>query len=215
MKKKPKDIKVVVLGVGAAGTACSNMMLSMGVKNIVGCDRKGAIHKGRKDLNSEKQAFLKNTNPNNESGTVHDVIKNADVFVGLAGPNAITVEDLKNMAKDPVVFAMANPIPEIMPEIALPHVAVMATGRSDFPNQINNVLCFPGLFRGVLDSHASEINEEMKMAAAIAIANSIKTKEPVADYIIPSVFNSKVAGLVAQAVTDAAIKTGVARRKKK
>ncbi|MEC8981567.1 MAG: malic enzyme-like NAD(P)-binding protein, partial [SAR324 cluster bacterium] len=168
--KKAEDIKVVVSGAGAAGTACSKMILHLGVKNLIGCDSKGAINAKRNDLNSSKQWFVENTNPNNEAGTLKDVIAGADVFLGVSAPNVINKEDVKTMGKDPIVFAMSNPDPEISPDEALPLVAVMATGRSDYPNQINNVLCFPGIFRGALDCQASTINEEMKLATAHAIA---------------------------------------------
>jgi malate dehydrogenase (oxaloacetate-decarboxylating) len=212
VNKKPEELKVVVMGVGAAGTACSKMLMQLGVKNIIGCDRKGAVHMGRSDLNTAKQWYAENTNPNQEQGELSDVIAGADLFLGVSAPNMLTVDDLKKMNKDPIIFAMANPIPEIMPEEALPHVAVMATGRSDYPNQINNVLCFPGLFRGALDCQASEINEEMKMAAAKAIAGCIDDAHLYSDYIIPSVFDSNVASSVAKAVVQAAISSGVARR---
>ena len=210
--KKAEEIKVVVSGVGAAGTACSKMILQLGVKNLVGCDSKGAINAKRNDLNSSKQWFVENTNPNNEDGTLKQVIAEADVFLGVSAPNVINQQDLKVMAKDPIVFAMSNPDPEISPEEALKYVAVMATGRSDFPNQINNVLCFPGIFRGALDCQASKINEEMKLAAAHAIAGTVKESHLGADYIIPSVFDTTVAPKIAKAVQKAAIKTGVARR---
>ena len=212
--KKAEDIKVVVSGAGAAGTACSKMLLQLGVKNLIGCDSKGAINAKRNDLNSSKQWFVENTNPNTEEGTLKDVIAGADVFLGVSAPNVINREDVKTMAKDPIVFAMSNPDPEISPEEALPLVAVMATGRSDYPNQINNVLCFPGIFRGALDCQASTINEEMKLATAHAIAGTVKESHLCADYIIPSVFDSSVAPKIAKAVRDAAIKTGVARKKK-
>lgn len=212
VNKKMSDIKVVFNGTGAAGTACTNMLLDIGVKNIVGCDRKGALHRGRTDLDEAKQEYVDRTNPNNETGSLHDVIAGADVFVGLSAPKTLTVDDLKKMNKDAIVFAMANPDPEIMPDIALPHVAIMATGRSDFPNQINNLLAFPGIFRGALDCHASDINSEMKLAAAYAIANCVDPKALSRDYIIPSVFNADVAPAVAEAVIEAARKTGVARR---
>jgi len=212
--KKVEDIKVVVSGAGAAGTACSKMILQLGVKNLIGCDSKGAIHPKRNDLNSSKRWFADSTNPNQDSGTLKDVIAGADVFVGVSAPNVINQEDVKCMAKDPIVFAMSNPDPEISPDEALPVVAVMATGRSDYPNQINNVLCFPGIFRGALDCQASTINEEMKLATAHAIAGTVKESHLCADYIIPSVFDSSVAPKIAKAVRDAAIKTGVARRKK-
>jgi malate dehydrogenase (oxaloacetate-decarboxylating) len=165
-------------------------------------------------MNWVKDWFARNTNPNKERGTVHDVIKNADVFFGLSAPKVIGTDDLKNMAKDPIVFAMANPTPEIMPEDAVDLVAVMATGRSDYPNQINNVLCFPGIFRGALNCRASRINEEMKLAAAHAIASIIGDDELHPDYIIPSVFDRRVAEAVAHEVEEAAYKTGVARRER-
>ena len=212
--KKAEDIKVVVSGAGAAGTACSKMILQLGVKNLIGCDSKGAIHAERNDLNSSKQWFVENTNPNNEAGTLKDVIVGADVFLGVSAPNVINKEDVKAMAKDPIVFAMSNPDPEISPDEALPFVAVMATGRSDYPNQINNVLCFPGIFRGALDCQASTINEEMKLATAHAIAGTVKESHLSADYIIPSVFDKTVAPKIAKAVQKAAIKTGVARQTK-
>lgn len=212
VNKKMSDIKVVFNGVGAAGTACTNMLLDFGVKNIIGCDRKGALHKSRTDLDVVKKEYVARTNPNNESGTLYEVIKGADVFIGLSAPNSLRVEDLKKMNKDPIVFAMANPDPEIMPEIATPHVAIMATGRSDYPNQINNLLAFPGIFRGALDCRAIDINAEMKLAAAIAIANSVDEKALSRDYIIPSVFNAEVAPAVAAAVMEAARRTGVIRK---
>jgi len=212
VNKKVEDIKVVVSGAGAAGTACSKMILQLGVKNLIGCDSKGAIHAKRSDLNPSKQWFVENTNPNNESGKLKDVIAGADVFLGVSAPNVINGDDVKRMAKDPIVFAMSNPDPEISPDEARPLVAVMATGRSDYPNQINNVLCFPGIFRGALDCLASTINEEMKLATAHAIAGTVKESHLCADYIIPSVFDSSVAPKIAKAVQEAAIKTGVARR---
>lgn len=213
--KKMEDIKVVVNGVGAAGVACSKIIMAAGVRNIVGCDQTGAIYEGRTDnMNWVKDWYGRNTNPNKESGTVHDVIKGADVFLGLSVPGVIDVADLKNMADKPIIFAMANPVPEIMPEDAAEHVAVMATGRSDYPNQINNVLCFPGIFRGALNCRASQINEEMKIAAATAIANIITEDELYADYIIPSVFDRRVGEAVAKEVEEAAYATGVARRER-
>lgn len=211
--KKMEDIKVVVNGIGAAGVACSKIVMAAGVKNIVGCDTSGSIYRGRtENMNWVKDWFARNTNPDNEKGDIHEVIKDADVFFGLSAPKVIGVEDLKKMAKDPIVFAMANPDPEIYPEEAIDHVAVMATGRSDYPNQINNVLCFPGIFRGALNCRASKINEEMKLAAAEAIAGIIKTDELHSDYIIPSVFDKRVAKVVAKEVEKAAKATGVARR---
>ncbi|MDX6712624.1 MAG: hypothetical protein QOH96_3640 [Blastocatellia bacterium] len=211
--KKMDEIKVVVNGIGAAGVACSKIIMAAGVKNIVGCDHHGVLYKGRQEnMNWVKEWYAQNTNPNDERGTVHDAIKGADVFLGLSVPGVIDVEDLKKMAEKPIVFAMANPTPEIMPEVAGPYVAVMATGRSDYPNQINNVLCFPGIFRGALACRASQINEEMKVAAAHAIAGTISEQELHADYIIPSVFDKRVAEAVSRQVEDAAYRTGVARR---
>lgn len=212
LNKKAADLKVVVMGAGAAGTACSKMMMQLGITNIIGCDRRGAIYPGREGLNSAKQWFADYANPDHEKGSLSDVIRGADLFVGVSAPGVLTVDDLKRMARDPIVFAMANPIPEIMPDIAMPHVAVMATGRSDFPNQINNVLCFPGIFRGALDCQATDITENMKMAAAQAIAHSIDEAVLLPDYIIPSVFDPSVVPAVAAAVAAAARADGVARK---
>jgi malate dehydrogenase (oxaloacetate-decarboxylating) len=216
LKLFPRDLatmKVVVNGVGAAGTACTHMLLNYGVKNIIGFDRTGALHRGRDDLNDAKRDYAAITNPHQETGTLQEVLKGADVFIGLSSPDILTVEDLKNMNANPFIFAMANPTPEIMPELAAPYVAIMATGRSDYPNQINNVLAFPGVFKGVLDCHASDINEEMKLAAATAIASVIPTESLSPDYIIPSVFDQRVVKVVTDAVMDAARKSGVARKK--
>mgnify|MGYP001328641490 CR=1 FL=1 len=211
--KKMEEVKVVVNGIGAAGVACSKIVMAAGVKNLIGCDTSGALYEGRKEnMNWVKDWFARNSNPNKEKGTIHDVIKNADVFFGLSAPGVIDENDLKNMAKDAIVFAMANPTPEIMPEDAVDYVAVMATGRSDYPNQINNVLCFPGIFRGALNCRASRINEEMKLAAANAIAGIISEDELHPDYIIPSVFDRRVGEAVAKEVEEAAYATGVARR---
>ncbi|MCD9188469.1 MAG: ACT domain-containing protein [Pyrinomonadaceae bacterium] len=213
--KKMDEIKVVVNGIGAAGIACSKIVMAAGVKNIVGCDTTGSLYEGRtENMNWVKDWFAQNTNPDKERGTIKDVIKGADVFFGLSAPGVIDVNDVKNMAKDPIVFAMANPVPEIMPEEAEGHVAVMATGRSDYPNQINNVLCFPGIFRGALNCRASRINEQMKLAAANAIAGIITENELYADYIIPSVFDRRVGEAVAREVEEAAYETGVARRER-
>ena len=210
--KSMGEIKVVVSGVGAAGVACSKILMASGVTRIVGCDREGIIHHGRGEMNSMKQWYAEHTNPGNERGSLQDAMKGADVFLGLSVPGVIGVDDLQRMAPNPIVFAMANPTPEIMPEQAEPHVAVMATGRSDYPNQINNVLCFPGIFRGALDARASSINEEMKLAAAHAIAASISPDELHAEYVVPSVFDKRIAEAVARAVDEAAHRTGVARR---
>jgi malate dehydrogenase (oxaloacetate-decarboxylating) len=213
--KRMEEIKVIVNGVGAAGVACSKIIMAAGVKHIVGCDQHGALYRGRtENMNWVKDWYARNTNPSDETGTVHDVIRGADVFMGLSAPGVITAADLQKMAAKPIVFAMANPIPEIMPEEAEPYVAVMATGRSDYPNQINNVLCFPGIFRGALQCRASRINEEMKVAAAHAIAGIITDAELHPEYIIPSVFDRRVAEAVARAVEEAAYQTGVARRER-
>lgn len=213
--KKMEDIKLVVNGIGAAGVACSKIVMAAGVKNIIGCDTGGALYAGRTDnMNWVKDWYGRNTNPHKEKGSIQDVIKEADVFFGLSVPGVIDENDLKNMAKDPIVFAMANPIPEIMPEDANEFVAVMATGRSDYPNQINNVLCFPGIFRGALNCRASVINEEMKLAAANAIAAIITENELHPDYIIPSVFDRRVGEAVASKVEESAYQTGVARRER-
>jgi malate dehydrogenase (oxaloacetate-decarboxylating) len=186
--------------------------MAAGVRNVVGCDRSGIIHRGRTGLNPMKLWYAEHTNPDNLTGTIHDAMRGADVFLGLSAPGVIGVADLQAMAKDPIVFAMANPTPEILPEQAEPYVAIMATGRSDYPNQINNVLCFPGIFRGALDARASTINEEMKLAAAHAIAHTIPAEELSAEYIVPSVFDKRVGEAVARAVNEAAHLTGVARR---
>ena len=211
-QKEAPSVKVIINGVGAAGTACAKMLRQLGVTNIIGCDTKGAISSARSDLNEAKEDFLSYSNPNDEQGSLYDVLKGADVFVGLSAPDILTAEHLDSMNTDPIVFAMANPPPEIMPHIAKGHVAIMATGRSDFPNQINNLLAFPGIFRGALDCHATDINPEMQLAAAYAIAECIKDENLSAEYIVPSVFNPAVAKAVAQAVKDAARETGVARK---
>src|SRR5215208_6787775 len=213
--KRMEDLKVVVNGVGAAGVACSKIILSAGVRNVIGCDQHGAIYEGRTEhMNWVKDHYSRITNPAGERGSVHDLMKGADVFFGLSVPGVIDVSDVKNMAKDPIVFAMANPTPEIMPEEVAGLVAVMATGRRDYPNQINNVLCFPGIFRGALACRASRINEEMKLAAAQAIAGIITPEELHPEYIVPSVFDKRVAEAVAREVEEAAYRTGVARRER-
>jgi malate dehydrogenase (oxaloacetate-decarboxylating) len=216
IRKRIEDMKIVVAGVGASGVACSKIFLNAGARNIIGVDRIGSIYKGRKQgMNFMKDWYAAHTNPFNEKGKLSDVIAGADLFLGLAGPGLVTVDDLKRMAKDPLVFAMANPEPEIHPEEAAPYVRIMATGRSDYPNQINNSLVFPGIFRGALDSRASCINEEMKLAAAYAIASCVGKEELSEDYIIPSMFNRKVASTVAREVSRAAHRTKVARRTSK
>lgn len=210
--KGREDIRVVVSGLGAAGVASIQLLLSSGVKQIIGCDRSGALYKGRKEnMNSVKERIAEQTNPEKIKGPISKSMEGADVFIGLSQPGVIQIRDVKRMAKDPILFAMANPVPEIMPEDVGRYARVIATGRSDYPNQINNVLCFPGLFRGVLDCDAKEINQEMLLAAAYAIASVIKEEELRDDYIIPSVFNRTVPEKVADQVRETAIRTGVAR----
>lgn len=216
VKKEMSDLKVVISGVGAAGVACAKVFLSVGIKHIIGCDSRGIVYRGRKEgMNPVKEWFAEQTNPENRKGTVNDAMEGTDLFLGVSRPNLLTADDLKKMNRDPIVFAMANPDPEITPEEALPHVRVMATGRSDYANQINNVLCFPGLFRGVLDARALDINEPMKVAAAHAIAESVGKHELSEEYIIPSVFNRRVFAHVAHAVAEAAYESGAAERHRK
>ena len=202
VRKKPKDIKVVVSGAGAAGTACSKMIMHLGVKNLIGCDSKGAIHNQRTDINQSKRWFADNANPDQEQGSLKEVLKGADVFVGVSAPNILDAGDIRNMEKDAIVFAMANPDPEILPEDARPVAAVVATGRSDYPNQINNVLCFPGIFRGALDCRAKTITEEMKLAASHAIAETLDEQHLNPDYIIPTVFDKSVTPKIATAIAE-------------
>ena len=210
--KKIDEIKVVTSGAGAAGIAIIKLLISMGLKNVIMCDRKGAIYKGREGLNKEKEEMAEISNRNMEKGSLEDVIKGADVFIGVSAPGTVTQEMVRTMAPNPILFPMANPTPEIMPEEAkAAGAAVIGTGRSDFPNQINNVLAFPGIFRGALDVRASDINDEMKVAAAYAIANIITDEERNAEYIIPNPFDKRVAKAVAEAVAKAARDTGVAR----
>lgn len=210
--KNISDISVVVNGSGAAGIAITRLLMSMGLSEVVLCDRTGAIYDGRENLNKEKQEMAKISNIKKKKGSLADVLVGADVFIGVSAPDMVTEEMVKSMADDPIIFAMANPVPEIMPDVAeRAGVKVMGTGRSDFPNQINNVLAFPGIFRGALDVRASEINDEMKIAAAQAIAGLIDEKELRADYVIPDAFDERVAQAVAQAVARAARDTGVAR----
>lgn len=210
VKKNLTDLKIVINGAGSAGTAICKLLLASGVKNIVMCDINGVIHEGGILPNDNLRELAKITNPNKETGLLKDAIKNADVFIGVSAPNIVSKEMVASMNKDAILFAMANPTPEIFPEDALEAGAkVVGTGRSDYPNQINNVLAFPGIFRGALDVRASEINEEMKVAAAYAIANSISDDEITAENIIPKAFDLKVQKAVAEAVKAAAIKTGV------
>ena len=213
VNKRPEDVRVVMTGVGAAGVATTDMLLAAGVRNIIGCDRKGALHRGRDDLGPWKTAFAERTNPDNFSGTPDEALAGADVFIGLSGPGAVSRDGIAAMADGAIVFAMANPTPEVAPEEIEGLAAIVATGRSDYPNQINNVLAFPGIFRGALDVRASQINEEMKLAAAQAIAAVVKPDELSPEYVIPSVFNREVAPLVASAVAAAAEESGVARRR--
>ncbi len=210
--KKLDNLSVVVNGSGAAGIAITKLLMSKGLKNVVLCDRKGAIYKGRDGLNAIKAEMAEISNMEMKKGSLADVIKGADVFIGVSAPGSLTKEMVKTMNPDPIVFAMANPVPEIMPDEALAAgVKIMGTGRSDFPNQINNVLAFPGIFRGALDVRARDINDEMKIAAAEAIANVIPESELRPDYIIPDSFNPHVKDAVANAVKEAARRTGVAR----
>ena len=210
--KKKEDCRVVVNGAGSAGVAITKLLLTYGFKNVIMCDRKGAIYKGREGLNKEKEEMAEISNRNMEKGSLADVIKGADVFIGVSAPGTVTQEMVRTMAPNPILFPMANPTPEIMPEEAkAAGAAVIGTGRSDFPNQINNVLAFPGIFRGALDVRASDINDEMKVAAAYAIANIITDEERNAEYIIPNPFDKRVAKAVAEAVAKAARDTGVAR----
>lgn len=209
--KKIGHLKIVICGIGAAGTACANILMEAGALNIIGYDVDGAVYKGRPGDNEHLQAFAEKTNPNGEKGPLGEGLKGADLFIGLSAPGVLKQDDVKNMAKDPIIFAMANPVPEIMPEEARPYARIMATGRSDYPNQINNVLCFPGIFKGALRCNASAISEEMKIAAARAIASLVPPNELHEQYIIPSVFNESVAEAVAQEVERVAADSGLAR----
>jgi malate dehydrogenase (oxaloacetate-decarboxylating) len=215
VKKDLRKLRVIVTGVGAAGTATIKILLSSGVRDIIGVDEYGTIYRGRAEgLDFMKRWVATATNPRQVKGRLGDALERADVFIGLSVPGILGVRDVRRMARDPIVFAMANPVPEIQPEEAGKHVRVVATGRSDYPNQINNVLCFPGFFRGLLDSRARTVNDEMKVAAARAIAGCVGRGELSEEYIIPSVFNKKVAPAVAAAVARAALQTGVARRRR-
>lgn len=210
--RKLEDIRVVTSGAGAAGIAIIKLLVSLGLKDVIMCDRKGAIYEGREGLNAEKEEMAKISNREMRKGSLAEVLKGADVFIGVSAPGTVTPEMVKTMAPNPILFPMANPVPEIMPDLAKEAgAAVVGTGRSDFPNQINNVLAFPGIFRGALDVRAKDINDEMKVAAAYAIADLIDEKDLNADYIIPNPFDKRVAPAVAKAVAEAAKKTGVAR----
>ena len=210
--KKIEEVKIVTSGAGAAGIAIIKLLLSMGAKNVIMTDREGAIYKGRENLNPIKMEMAEITNLSMEKGSLSDVIKNADVFIGVSAPGTLNKDMVKSMAEKPIIFACANPTPEIFPEDAkAAGAAVVSTGRSDFPNQINNVLCFPGIFRGALDVRAKDINDEMKVAAAYAIAELVSNQELNAEYILPAAFDERVKDAVAKAVSEAAKKSGVAR----
>ncbi|HEV8703036.1 MAG TPA: NAD-dependent malic enzyme [Candidatus Polarisedimenticolia bacterium] len=214
VKKRLTDARIVFTGAGASGIATAKLLMRAGAKHIIACDRAGALYRGRVDnMNPMKEWFAKHTNEKKVRGTAGDALQDADVFVGLSGPGVVALKDIKAMNRDPIVFAMANPVPEIQPEEAGPYVRVMATGRSDYPNQINNSCCFPGLFRGLLDVRARRVNDEMKLAAAQALAAIVTREELGVEYITPSMFDSRVVPAVAAAVSEAAIRTGVARRK--
>ena len=210
--KKIEDVKIVTSGAGAAGIAIIKLLMAMGLKNVIMTDRKGAIYEGREGLNPVKEEMAKITNFNREAGTLADVIKGADVFIGVSAPGTLTQDMVRSMAKDPIIFACANPTPEIFPDEAkAAGAAVVSTGRSDFPNQINNVLCFPGIFRGALDVRASDINDAMKIASAKALAGLVSDEELCADYILPKAFDPRVKDAVAKAAAQAARESGVAR----
>ncbi|MEN6558639.1 MAG: NAD-dependent malic enzyme [Thermoguttaceae bacterium] len=210
--KEIANVRTVISGAGAAGVAIAKLLQSAGMRQIVLCDRRGAIHRERdQKTTAVKQWIAENTNPENVKGSLGDAVRGADVFIGVSGPNVLSVDDVRRMASKAIVFAMANPDPEIDPDLARPCAAVVATGRSDYPNQINNVLCFPGLFRGLLAVQSRRVTEPMKTAAAAAIANVISDDELKPDYIIPSVFDRRVGVAVAQAVARVAVETGVAR----
>jgi malate dehydrogenase (oxaloacetate-decarboxylating) len=210
-----EDIRIVIVGIGAAGVAVTRILMAAGARHIIGCDSRGALHTARDDyldgsMHPIKRGLTETTNRDRRTGSPADVLEGADLFIGLSGARVIDAAALRRMNPDPIVFAMANPNPEVAPEEAAPHARIMATGRSDYPNQINNVLCFPGIFRGVLDVRAKQITEEMKMAAARAIADIVTIDELREDYIIPSVFNREVVGAVASAVADEARESGQA-----
>lgn len=211
-QKKIDEVSVVCCGAGSAGIAIVKLLVAMGLKEVVLCDRFGAIYEGQEGLNQEQAEMAQITNKKKKKGDLAEILKGADVFIGVSAPGIVTAEMVRSMAKDPILFPMANPTPEIMPEIAKgAGAAIVGTGRSDFPNQINNVLAFPGIFRGALDVRASDINDEMKIAAAYALANLIDEKELTAEYILPAAFDIRVKDAVAQAVAEAARKSGVAR----
>lgn len=213
VKKQMNNLRVVIVGIGAAGAAITRILVEAGAKEILCCDIDGIINRDQiSQLDESKQWVARNTNPNNTSGTLLDATEGADLVIGVSGPATIPLEAIQKMADDPIVFALANPVPEIMPEEIQTHARIIATGRSDYPNQINNVLAFPGIFRGALDASATDINEEMKLAAAYAIANCIEEDEVGEEYIIPSVFSKEVVRQVAKAVKEAAYESGAAKR---
>lgn len=210
--KKLNEVKIVTSGAGAAGIAIIKLLMSMGLTNVIMTDRKGAIYKGRGGMNPIKEEMAEITNFKRETGTLKEVIWGADVFIGVSAPGTLTADMVRTMAENPIIFACANPTPEIFPDEAkAAGAAVVSTGRSDFPNQVNNVLCFPGMFRGALDVRARDINDEMKIAAAYAIAGLVSDEELRADYILPAAFDPRVKDAVAKAVADAAIRSGAAR----
>jgi malate dehydrogenase (oxaloacetate-decarboxylating) len=216
VKKKLGDARIVFTGAGASGIATAKLLMKEGAKHITGCDRAGAIYKGRtENMNSMKEWFAEHTNPRRIRGSASDALAGADIFIGLSGPGVVSLKDIKTMNRDPIVFAMANPVPEIHPEEVGGLVRVMATGRSDYPNQINNSCCFPGFFRGMLDVRARRVNDEMKLAAAHALAAIVSKNELSEEYITPSMFDPRVVPAVAAAVSEAAVKTGVARKKRR
>ena len=210
--KKLEDVKIVTSGAGAAGIAIIRLLMSMGLKNVIMTDRQGAIYQGREGLNPIKEEMAAITNFAKEKGTLAEVIRGADVFIGVSAPGTLTADMVRSMAKDPIIFACANPTPEIFPgEAKAAGAAVVSTGRSDYPNQVNNVLCFPGIFRGALDVRASDINDQMKVAAAYALAGLVSDEELNADYILPKAFDPRVKDAVAKATAEAARASGVAR----
>jgi len=215
VKKKMSEVRIVFTGAGASGIATAKLLMKAGAKHIIGCDRAGAIYKGRvENMNSMKTWFAEHTNPRGVKGSAGDALVGADIFIGLSGPGVVSLKDIKAMNKDAIVFAMANPVPEILPEEAAAFVRVMATGRSDYPNQINNSCGFPGIFRGLLDVRARRVNDEMKLAAAHAIAGIVGKGELSDEYITPSMFDPRLVPAVSAAVADAAVRTGVARKKR-
>lgn len=214
-KKSKENCKAVICGAGAAGTAIAKMLVSFGIGDVTVCDKNGILNRNDKSLNCAQASLAGITNNSLQTGTLSDALKEADIFVGVSAPGIVSVDMIKNMAADPIVFAMANPVPEIMPDLAKnAGAAVVGTGRSDFPNQVNNVLAFPGIFKGALSVRASDINEEMKLAAANAIASLVSEEELSSEYILPHAFDERVGKTVAAAVADAAIKSGVARQNK-